>query len=1547
MSDQRNLEILDEAGDRIAIIGMAGRFPGSPTLSKYWENIRDGVELILFPSEEVLQRNGVDPTLLANPDYVKAAGIVEGTAYFDAQFFQINAREAEIIDPQHRLFLETAWHALEDAGLDPSRYTGLIGVYGGCSESLYRQENLFSNPAALALVGPYQANLGTGRDHLATRVSYKLNLKGPSLNVQTACSTSLVAVHLACQSLLDFQCDVALAGGASLGVPQKFGHLYQTGMIYSPDGHCRAFDAKAQGIVGGEGVGIVVLKRLDEALADGDHIHAVISGSAINNDGAFKVGYTAPSLDGQAEVIAMAQAAADVEPETITYIEAHGTATPLGDSVEIAALRKAFQARTDKKGYCAIGSVKTNIGHADAAAGIAGMIKTVLALQYRQIPPSLHFETPNPELNLADSPFYVNTKLSEWKAGEGPRRAGVSSFGIGGTNAHVIVEEPPPQETSGPSRPRQLLLLSAKTDSALETATKNLVEHLKNQPDLNLADAAYTLQVGRRKFSNRRVVVCQNVDEAVNALDTVDPKSVFTALAAMDDRPVVFMFSGQGSQYVNMGLELYRVEPEFRELIDLCAEILKPHLGLDLREVLYPDEKNIDEATRRLTQTSMTQPALFAIEYALAKLLAEWGIRPRAMIGHSIGEYVAACMAGVFSLEDALKVVAMRGRLIQELPDGAMLAIALAEKETRRLIGSQLSLAAVNGASSCVISGTEKNVDALQSELAVQKVYCRRLHTSHAFHSEMMEPILSQFTQFLAKINLNPPEMRYISNVTGTWITDAEATDPIYWARHLRHTVRFADGIAELLKMPNAILLEIGPGRTLATIAKQQVNKTSDLPMLSSLPHPNEQEPDLAFLLKTLGRLWLKGAKVDWTGFYAREKRHRIPLPTYPFERQRYWIEPQTQATPLKAVQGTAVKKPNISDWFYIPSWKRTTPLKLNNIDMLNQKKLSWLIFIDEYAVGATTAKRLKKAGQHVVSVTVGEKFTKVDDGFYSINPQTPNDYEELLRELRVLNNVPNKILHFWCISPNEHQDMGFELVERYQYLGFYSLLFIAQGLGKHCVDNFIQISVFSNNMREVTGGDLVCPEKATLSGACKIIPQEYQNIKCRSIDLSIPVSDTNQKDKMINQIIYETINLSSDTVVAHRNDYRWIEAFEPVRLDKTAGMTPRLKEKGTYLITGGLGGIGFALAEHLAKTLRANLILTGRSYFPAKDEWEQWLANHDEKDSTSQKIRKIQELEKLGAEFLTVSADVADLEQMQTVIHRAEDIFGKINGVVHSAGIIDHGGIIQRRSLEKTAEVLASKVTGTLVLNTVFADDELDFFVCCSSMGTVRYKSLFGEVGYCAANEFLDAFGYYRFFRNGSFTVTINWCGWNEVGMAVRATDYFSEVYGAKIETTTDISPSEGVDIFLRIIGSEHARVAVWPQELGIAIEQEKSFIDITHSLESAKPSHSRPDLQTPYVASRNEQEQAVAEIWQELLGIQRVGIHDNYFELGGDSLLAVQIISRLRDNLEIELPLPRFFETPTIAGLTEFIETIRLTRLGPRLYRETTTSEREEGEI
>jgi len=879
-----------QATSEIAIIGMAGRFPMARNLDEFWHNLKNGIESISFFSREELEASGVSTTLLDSPDYVGARAVLEDADMFDASFFGFNRKEAEITDPQHRVFLECACDALEVAGYDPDNCELSIGVYAGASTSSY-SFHVYSNPDLMKLVGGFQVGIANDRDFLPTRVSYKLNLKGPSLNVQTACSTSLAAVHLACQDLLNNQCDMALAGGVSVRFPQKSGYLYQEGGINSPDGHCRAFDAKSQGTVIGNGVGIVVLKRLAEAVADGDFIHAVIKGSAINNDGSMKVGYTAPSVAGQAEVIASAQRAAGVEPESITYIEAHGTATPLGDPIEIAALTEVFRAHTEKTGFCAIGSVKTNIGHLDAAAGVAGLIKTVLALKHKQLPPSLHFVEPNPEIDFARSAFYVNASLRKWTQGSAPRRAGVSSFGIGGTNVHVIVEEA--RVTSNPeqAKPYQLLLLSAKTGRALDVMTANLADHLKQNSDLDLADVAYTLQVGRKNLVNRRMIVCQGLDDAVAGLEKLDPRRVFTHEAKSKKARLVFMFPGQGAQYVKMGSDLYDTEPVFREQIDTCSEILKPHLGFDLRDMLYPPDGLYEDATRQLDQTSITQPALFMVEYALARLWMSWGLRPHAMIGHSVGEYVAACLAGVLSLEAALSLVAVRGRLMNDQSPGLMLAIPLPEHDVSSLLSGDLSLAVISSPLSCVVSGPPREVEELEDFLTRKGVESQRLHTSHAFHSKMMEPAIAPYLKQVKRFDLKPPQIPYLSNVTGTWITASQATDPNYWTAQMRQTVRFADGVAELARDAESVLLEVGPGRTLTNTVKQHPSISSDQVIYSSMRHPRERRSDVEFILTTLGRLWLAGVQVAWPEFYASERRRRLPLPTYPFEREQYLAE--------------------------------------------------------------------------------------------------------------------------------------------------------------------------------------------------------------------------------------------------------------------------------------------------------------------------------------------------------------------------------------------------------------------------------------------------------------------------------------------------------------------------------------------------------------------------------------------------------------------------------------------------------------------------------
>lgn len=878
-------------GSEIAIIGMAGRFPGARNLDEFWQNLKDGAETITVYTDQQLLAAGIDPAVLRQPTYVKALGALQDIEYFDAPFFGIAPREAEILDPQHRLFLESAWEALEHAGYDPKRYPGSIGVFAGAGKSAYFITNLYPNQDLVELVGFYKLSHANDKDYLATRTSYELDLRGPSVSVQTACSTSMVAVHMACQSLLSGESDMVLAGGVSIRTPQVTGYFHQEGGILSPDGHCRAFDAEAAGTIVANGVGIVVLKRLDDALRDGDTIHGVILGTAINNDGASKVGYQAPSVTGQAAVITEAQAVAGVEPETITYVEAHGTGTLVGDPIEIAALTKAFRRGTEKTGYCAIGSLKSNVGHLDIAAGIGGLIKTTLALKHRQIPSTLHVNKPNPKIDWSSSPFRVNTHLTEWKVDSNTRRAGVSSFGIGGTNAHAVLEEAPEPEASGPSRSKQLLVLSARTQAALEKATDNLAAYLKAHPEVNMADAAYTLKLGRKAFGYRRVLVSGDRDEAAELLESRHPERVFTGGADQQGEPaVVFMFPGQGAQYVEMAAELYRSEPVFRDEVDRCCQVLHSHLGFDLRTLLYPAESEAEHAAKRLSETGNTQPALFVIEYALAKLLMAWGIQPQAMIGHSVGEYVAACLAGVFSLDDALVLVAARGRLIQGLPGGSMLAVPLPEHEVRAYLSQDISLAAVNGPSACVLAGDHAAIDALQARLSEGGVSCRRLHTSHAFHSHMLDQVLDAFGDQLSRIRLNLPAIPYISNVTGTWISPEQATDRGYWISHLRQTVRFSAGITELVREAGRVLLEVGPGRTLSTLARQ-TDRSGARAILPTMRHPSDHASDLEVLLGALGRLWVSGVAIDWEAFYAMERRGRVPLPTYPFERRRYWVE--------------------------------------------------------------------------------------------------------------------------------------------------------------------------------------------------------------------------------------------------------------------------------------------------------------------------------------------------------------------------------------------------------------------------------------------------------------------------------------------------------------------------------------------------------------------------------------------------------------------------------------------------------------------------------
>jgi acyl transferase domain-containing protein len=850
--------------DQVAVIGFACRFPGAADADEFWENLQAGIESITFFTDE-----------RGTADYVNAAPLLDDYDRFDAAFFGFSPREAELMDPQHRVFLECAWTAMEHAGHDPGRVPGPVGVYAGSAMNTY----LLHSGVSRQWGKDYLLTLtASDKDYLASRVAYKLGLTGPAITVQTACSTSLVAVHLATQSLLVGECDLALAGGVAVKVPHRAGYPYQPGGVVSPDGHCRAFDARASGTVFGSGAGVVVLRRLDDALADGDHVHAVLLGSAVNNDGSSKVDFAAPSVDGQAEVVIEALAHAGVDANTLSYVEAHGTGTAIGDPAEVAALTKAFG--TDRRQFCALGSVKTNVGHLDAAAGIAGLLKTVLALEHAAIPATLHFREPNPDIDFPSTPFTVNSSFTRWEAR--PRRAGVSSLGVGGTNAHVVLAEPPPQTPSGDSRPYHLLVLSARTSTALETATENLRRYLTRPDAAGLADVAHTLQCGRKASSYRRVLVGRNRLEVAGA-------AVLDGVARSRVRPVIFMFPGGGSLRSPLGSELYGAEPVFRTHFDRgCAELAQL-TGRDFRGAV------LHGGDTRLDLPSVQLPALFVIEEALAALWLSWGVRPDAMIGHSVGEITAACLAGVFSYTDALRLVVARGRLMERTAPGAMLGVHL--PAGRMALPADLDLAAVNTPASCAVSGPVPAIEAFRQRLTAEGVASGPVPFATAAHSRLYDPILPEFEEHVRGLAPAAPSTPFISGRSGTWITPDQARDPAYWAGQFRHTVRFADGARELLAHPDRVFLEVGPARSLSTFVLAHPDRR-DQPVIPSL---DLARPGVAAVITALGRLWLAGVEVDWAGFAAGERRHRVPLPTYPFERTRYWLAEDVSHPGLRA----------------------------------------------------------------------------------------------------------------------------------------------------------------------------------------------------------------------------------------------------------------------------------------------------------------------------------------------------------------------------------------------------------------------------------------------------------------------------------------------------------------------------------------------------------------------------------------------------------------------------------------------------------------------
>ena len=1536
------------AGPEIAIIGMSGRWPQADDAEAFWRNIASGVECFALFSDEELLLAGEDPTVINQPNYVRRRPVLNDIRGADAGFFGISPREATLADPQQLIFSEVVWEVLEAAGYAVPGDRGTVGVFAGMNISTY----LLTRPNAFRMgISTDGLMVGNDKDALCTNVAYRLDLRGPAVSVQTFCSTSLVSVHLACASVRRGECDMALAGGVSIRVPDRVGYVYHEGDQASPDGRVRAFDARANGSMYGDGVAVVAIKLLSRALADRDTVLAVIRGSAINNDGALKFSFQAPSIDGQRRCVTAAIASAGVDPREISYVEAHGTATEVGDPMEVAALTSAFGA-TEAKQYCVLGSVKPNVGHLDRASGVTGLIKVIQSLRHELIPGTVNFTEPNPEIDFENSPFYVTSEPTPWPRRADRRRiAGLSSLGTGGTNVHAIIAEAPPVAPR-PERPHrwQVVPVSARSKQAAEQACARLADHLAAAPDLDLGDVAFTMQAGRKTFQHRKVVVADSTAGAVARLS--DATAQLSRTDVTVGRRVGFLIAGVGEQYPGMVAALYADEPGFREDVDECLAILNlTHAG-ELSDIFIRTERDhaiAGDLARMLGRTGQShgsasaisanahliQPAVFVADYALARLLMRWGIQPDIMIGYSLGEYVAACLSGVLSLPDALRLVAYRALLITSLPEGAMLALAADEQLLPELLGAKFSDldVAIRTGSQLVLAGPCDLVDEAAAALQTAGISCRRLETTHAFHSRMLAPAADKLIDWIVgNVTLNAPAIPYVSNVTGKMVTAELVADPGYWARHMCQTVQFGEGLSRVLSASDLALAEIGPGHSLGALTRGHPDCTpNQWPLIvATLPAAAERRDVHFSLAETVGRLWLTGVGVDWHGLHATPPSGaapgdgwapgRVPLPTYPFERREYWLEadfsgfgsatPEFDENDPTSVMTALPRLPD-SQWISVPIWRQATRRKVR------AETACWLVFTAAGradTLAATLCEDVAAAGGLVVLARPGDGYDSGPDGLV-LRPGSVQDALAALTELTARGIAPQRVVHLWTVEEGAAcQDATADSLRR----GLHTLVAFARAAGELGLPPW-SLDVVTSASQQVLPDDPIRSELATLLGPCRLIPVEYPGVKTRLIDIDASAA-------LPRALLAELHAEPADQIVALRGGRRWIPGYEILDAACLAGVPPavEIRRGGTYLVTGGLGGIGLAMAERLARDYKARLVLMGRTPVPARDEWAAILAAASTTTEVRRRIDGLRSLATMGAEVITIAGDVSQVADVRRAVGAALEQFGELNGVLHCAGV-PAIGMIQFKSAADIEKVLAPKMTGALALAEVLRNVPVDFVALFSSTVSATGGGA-GQLDYCSANAFLDAFALSDPIP-GCAVTSIDWGEWTWNGWLTGLDSYdegsrkFFEDYRQAFGLTFD----EGWQALQRVLAAGEPHVVVSTQDFPSIVAMSRrtsieSYQEVVKKARDALGRHPRPDLSTAYVEPQSPAEQAIAEVWAEALGLEQVGVHDNFFELGGNSLIGMEIIARARKALGVSyLPPHLLYQAPTVATLAE----------------------------